>query len=841
MWNETTITNAGLAVYNRWLGGEALTLTAAKGGDVVAADPAAATDLVRTVQTLTILGTEAVNGGHRVRVQVTSAGLSAGYTLRQVGIWGRIGSEMPVLLILLQDADGVPVPAAADNPDFVCTLGAFFQAVSAGRFSATIDPRALVSRETMTAAVSAHNTSATAHQDIRLQLTSPFNFKGDVADLTALEAIQNPAQNDTYYVTSLMCRYSWTGSAWAQSSLGESEYEDELSDVKNALTKASTMTELNNATWSVGAITTDTGVNLANTHRLRSNSMTITDALIRFQAKPGYEFLLFAYDSSNAYVGCMRTDGTYKKTTGDNDYFWTNSIFLEAAYPYKLRIVMRNATDPSATMTTEESSNLMYIKRLVDDTLSLQDVPADSYQTGLIRDNVDILQGFMFGGDIGAYTSLDTFVWVDERNINTSGTVVVDQNVILSKGFLSVDDYAIDGALQILDRSKNNGFFFAIAFFTSEQAFISPRIGFLSGETSYVVNVPDNAAYFRVAVVYKINNVAVAGHPDNMPLDKAYLGLLQEDYDGVYFDMLVSQAKLAQIYGNPDVMDIMPDIVSAMSTPGQGLSKVGDRYLISRAGSASYDSAGSNATIQVYDSSFANVGHMIHNLGHGSGLSYNETYDVFLMGNGEANVSPRLDILLNASDSVISAVDGSIPEYLFGGSNVMSIFLEKDGTPLLPDADGATWCMGGNSRLVFISLRDADKNRVFYLAMLGVGSTDFSLLDTGYGTFISGKTDSELNGTIKILHKYERMGDGINSAQGMQYDKGKLIVTSSVSNCMIYRIGFYDTGYKILDAYKCSFFDGDGTELVCEPEGIVTVATGEFYCATTRGVIKIKI
>lgn len=73
---------------------------------------------------------------------------------------------------------------------------------------------------------------------LQQQLTSPFNFKGTVADMAALNAIKNPAQNDTYYVISEKCRYSWTWSVWQQSSMEESKYADELADLKSALTVA---------------------------------------------------------------------------------------------------------------------------------------------------------------------------------------------------------------------------------------------------------------------------------------------------------------------------------------------------------------------------------------------------------------------------------------------------------------------------------------------------------------------------------------------------------------------------------------------------------------------------
>lgn len=295
-------------------------------------------------------------------------------------------------------------------------------------------------------------------------------------------------------------------------------------------------------------------------------------------------------------------------------------------------------------------------------------------------------------------------------------------------------------------------------------------------------------------------------------------------------------------FNKRDTMDIPPTFVSStMQTPGQGLCKVGEHYIISKAGSASYNSAGSSANIEVYNSSFTNVGHMTHTLGHGSGISYNQTYDVFLMGNGEADVSPRLDILLNANANVVSAVGGSVPNYPYGGNNVMSIFLTKNGVDLLPGADGATWCVAGNDRLVMISLRRSDKARIFYLAMLGVGSADFSSDSNGYGTFVSGKTNSELNGTIKILKKYEPADTTINSAQGMAYDKGELVVSSSTSNCLLYKIAFCDSGYEIASSYKCAFYNADGSEASCEPEGVLRVGNGHFYCATTKGVIEFYV
>lgn len=57
-------------------------------------------------------------------------------------------------------------------------------------------------------------------------VSSPYNFKG-TATLATLPASGN-AINDTYYCTDAKCKYTWNGSEWFQSSLNETEYEEEL-------------------------------------------------------------------------------------------------------------------------------------------------------------------------------------------------------------------------------------------------------------------------------------------------------------------------------------------------------------------------------------------------------------------------------------------------------------------------------------------------------------------------------------------------------------------------------------------------------------------------------------
>ncbi len=67
----------------------------------------------------------------------------------------------------------------------------------------------------------------------KTDLTSPFNYKGSCL-YSELPAEANI--NDTWYCTDLRYRVTWNGVEWAQSSMDESEYVDELNSVKSTRT-----------------------------------------------------------------------------------------------------------------------------------------------------------------------------------------------------------------------------------------------------------------------------------------------------------------------------------------------------------------------------------------------------------------------------------------------------------------------------------------------------------------------------------------------------------------------------------------------------------------------------
>ena len=66
-------------------------------------------------------------------------------------------------------------------------------------------------------------------------ISSPYNFKGDVASISALPA--SGEVNDTYYVQDVKYKVTWTGSAWVQSSLSEADYQTELTYMDNKISE----------------------------------------------------------------------------------------------------------------------------------------------------------------------------------------------------------------------------------------------------------------------------------------------------------------------------------------------------------------------------------------------------------------------------------------------------------------------------------------------------------------------------------------------------------------------------------------------------------------------------
>jgi|GEM_PF-2483624 len=153
MWDQAVVTNAGKALLQQWAGGGTLTIDGAKAGAgaVSQLNLINQTAVTQEKQTLSIISTRQVEGGTQFHVQITAP--DAGYTAKQIGIYGHLGSGDSTLIALYQDESGITVPSKAEMPDFVYAFYATIQGSNTGTLSVTLDASALVTQATLTAAV----------------------------------------------------------------------------------------------------------------------------------------------------------------------------------------------------------------------------------------------------------------------------------------------------------------------------------------------------------------------------------------------------------------------------------------------------------------------------------------------------------------------------------------------------------------------------------------------------------------------------------------------------------------------------------------------------------------
>ena len=168
------ITNSGSELLAQWTAGKTLTITraAAGTGRVSEAAMLAQTALVSEKQTVSILSNKTTAQGQKLQLQVTP--LATGYPLNQLGIWAKLDSGAARLIALFQtDTDaGVEIPSKTDVPDYVYTFYGLLEFTgSGGTLQVTIDASALVTAESMAAAIKAHNEDENAHEGIRQTIT----------------------------------------------------------------------------------------------------------------------------------------------------------------------------------------------------------------------------------------------------------------------------------------------------------------------------------------------------------------------------------------------------------------------------------------------------------------------------------------------------------------------------------------------------------------------------------------------------------------------------------------------------------------------------------------------
>lgn len=147
------ITNAGNGLLNEWVNEKTLNFdyAAAGQGSVAVVAMMAQTALVSRKQTASLLGSEKVLNGIRLKLRIAAPATT--YTLNQFGVWASVDGGTPAMLALFQLEPGIPIPSKTESPDFVYTFYALISCSNTGAWTVTVDSSACVTQDDMAAAI----------------------------------------------------------------------------------------------------------------------------------------------------------------------------------------------------------------------------------------------------------------------------------------------------------------------------------------------------------------------------------------------------------------------------------------------------------------------------------------------------------------------------------------------------------------------------------------------------------------------------------------------------------------------------------------------------------------
>lgn len=158
MLENTVITNAGIELLKNALSGGTITVTAIKSGagkvDVSALKSQTAVSSIK--QSGTVQGVTKTNETIKIGVLFSNAGLSAGYSMTQLGIYAKGSTGSEVLFAISQSITGKEVPAESAMPSWSLVHNFYIKLNNDVKMTATVDPEGYVTFETMQTALNTH-------------------------------------------------------------------------------------------------------------------------------------------------------------------------------------------------------------------------------------------------------------------------------------------------------------------------------------------------------------------------------------------------------------------------------------------------------------------------------------------------------------------------------------------------------------------------------------------------------------------------------------------------------------------------------------------------------------
>lgn len=241
---------------------------------------------------------------------------------------------------------------------------------------------------------------------------------------------------------------------------------------------------------------------------------------------------------------------------------------------------------------------------------------------------------------------------------------------------------------------------------------------------------------------------------------------------------------------------------------GQDATKVGNEYWLFGESTPNHMSTASIHRINPTD--FSEIGLITHNLGHANGVDYRD--NTLLVYNGSA-LPPEINLYKNPDNTMTNLK-------IQDAANTQIIF--KESSKLLP-GDGSA-CFGIDNKIVYYAYSPGGTQVVILKILLGLGDNDLSDKTTDksdnqhWGSFVSGKSSDDYNGTAQILTSYTGDISGDNQPQGMAFN-GDLYLGTSHSEQKAYQLQLLDDGsFKVVDSYKSEMTDYKNNAIGLEPE-----------------------
>lgn len=244
---------------------------------------------------------------------------------------------------------------------------------------------------------------------LHTMISSPYNFKGEVASLSGLPA--SGQVNDTYYVKDVKYKVTWTGSAWVQSSLNEADYETELSELNKDLFSSSILVNamrFDNNVFTENKIILTNGTFRDNPSYLLSEWIPINSANIFVYdhlAVSSSVLSVAYYDSNKNFIRGVQGTGVWQNGETASDItgyvrFSTQSQYLNSANIYIKNLI--NSRIKSADSNLLNGKNEYYFSKntkINRYNLTINDIKGDSFGDSITQqygtDESDTWQGLL--------------------------------------------------------------------------------------------------------------------------------------------------------------------------------------------------------------------------------------------------------------------------------------------------------------------------------------------------------------------------------------------------------------------------------------------------------------